>query len=124
MGPGVKLGVATEPAVARPLPVLPSPLARRALPLIPHDPTPAIAPAIAPPVDPSQVRAGTDRFRCVPFNAVIFARACVDRQNAAGVQDGQRGTVGGHYRRETKLGDYFACRECAVGAAIRKAVTS
>lgn len=73
----------------------------------------------------SAVRAPLDRFRCVPYSAVITAATCVARQKAAGIQEGQVGSpIGMRWRSEGKIGDYGGCRRCDVGPRIRKAVAS
>lgn len=85
----------------------------------------AIAQPTAPVVrldvlQPSTVRSPLDRFRCEPYNATLTARSCVDRQAAAAVQSRD----GRSLRPQAKLGDYVLCRECSIGAAVRKAVAS
>ncbi len=66
------------------------------------------APVIAPPKSVDDITAPDDRFRCGPYNAVLFARTCVSRQDMLGKP------------REQRTGDYSECDGCQVGLAIRE----
>lgn len=118
----MKVGVSTEFLRGPPLRIIPSSLAPslpRTLPVIPCDPTPILAAAILA----REVSAPTDRFRCEPYSAVLFARECVRRQDAAG-QMGPRKGRGTEATKLHRIGDYFHCKDCAVGGSIRKRLSS
>ena len=55
-------------------------------------------------IQPSEVRAPLDRFRCEPYSATLTARSCVERQRTVGVQDGQRTLQGWTQRQGARLG--------------------
>lgn len=65
---------------------------------------------ILPPKPASEVSSLEDRFQCVPYRAVIFARVCVSRQDMLGKP------------RDARTGDYTDCEGCALGASIRTQV--
>jgi len=71
--------------------------------------TPALAPTAAPiiasPIPVGDVARETDRFRCKPYGAVLFASACLKRQEAAAQPKGP-------------TGDYFFCRGCEDGLTV------
>jgi len=48
-----------------------------------HD-VPNIPAVLAPPVEPEQASAPTDRIRCVPYRSTISTLSCLERQAAAG----------------------------------------
>lgn len=82
---------------------------------------PETRPAILPaPIAADDVRLPGDRFACVPYNATFSGATCVSRQEAAREQLNQRGKPNG-----TRIfGDYYRCRDCPVGASIRKRLAS
>lgn len=65
-------------------------------------------PVITPPKAVDDISAPEDRFRCLPYNAVLFARTCVSRQDMLGKP------------REQRTGDYSDCDGCQVGMTIRE----
>lgn len=76
-------------------------------------------------VRPEQVEHATDAFRCEPYSAVLSAATCVRRQDAAQLAVAQRGAgspKGAAAREHLKRGDYGLCRECGVGADVRRRV--
>lgn len=78
-------------------------------------------------VDVVAVRSPLDRFRCEPYRAVLTAQSCVDRQGVAAVQMKQLSSrTRGSSAREAnaKRADYFLCRECPVGAEIRRGLSN
>lgn len=67
------------------------------------------------PVSVEEIRAPGDRFRCVPYHAVLLASACVARQLTATAQSQQdRAWRGG----DRINGDYEQCRACALGRQV------
>ncbi len=62
---------------------------------------------VRPPVPRTEVSSEDDRFRCVPYGSVLFARACVARQEMLGRP------------RDQRHGDYVYCGECTDGPALR-----
>jgi hypothetical protein len=65
-------------------------------------------PVITPPKAVDDISTPEDRFRCVPYNAVLFARTCVSRQDMLGKP------------REQRTGDYAECEGCQAGMTIRE----
>lgn len=65
---------------------------------------------IPTPKPAAEVSSLEDRFQCVPYRAVIFARVCVSRQDMLGKP------------RDARTGDYTDCEGCALGASIRTQV--
>lgn len=114
----MKVGVSTETLAPMRSPLAP-PAQPRVLPVVPCDPTPTIS----PPVDAAAVRTPTDRFRCEPYSAVLFARECVRRQEAAAMM-GPRVGRGSEAMKLHRMGDYYHCRACPVGDSIRKRLSS
>lgn len=78
-------------------------------------PVPAVHPPAPPPPSPTfdvvpveRLTQRTDRFRCVPYRAVLTAGTCADRQAARTLN---RGT--GSTRPE-----FDSCRGCTLGAEL------
>lgn len=62
---------------------------------------------ITPPVAPEAVTAPDDRFKCVPYGAVLTARTCDARQRQLAKAV------------DSRDGDYYYCEGCETGALIR-----
>lgn len=128
----MKLGVTIESGAARAVPPPPARARkpRKALTVIPCDPTPVLP--FGPPVEVGQIGAPEDRFRCVPLAAVLLARDCLKRQSIAqgttqpeektstgGARSWARGG-GGSFLRE----QFLKCRDCELGRAVKKRLVS
>mgnify|MGYP000635549608 CR=1 FL=1 len=114
----MKIGIASPTRAGMPVGSFARHPPNRALPTIPCD----AVPLVAPPVAPDAVRTESDRFHCAPYKAVLSARSCVSRQGAAGAR--RDSSAGGGWSKEKRWGDYALCRDCAVGPQIAKAITS
>lgn len=55
----------------------------------------------------------TDRFRCVPYRAVLTAGTCADRQSSR---------VNNHAPSKSSRERYECCRGCALGAQVAERV--
>lgn len=64
-------------------------------------------PLLVPPKPIAEISEPTDRFKCVPYNAVLSARDCSRRQDMLGVS------------RNERSGDYLYCDGCPDGALVR-----
>lgn len=63
---------------------------------------------LSEPVDAESVAVPTDRFRCVPYEAVLFANACVKRQDLLASA------------RLSRVLEYSRCKGCRIGQRIRE----
>ena len=63
-------------------------------------------PAVKPAVPIKQISAPDDRFRCAPYGAVLFARACTERQRMLALP------------RDQRSGDYSFCDGCEDGPRV------
>lgn len=111
--------VAEEPSVSerwRPTPVL-------------HN-EPNVPALLAPPVEPEEVRAATDRIRCLPYRSTITASACLERQRVAGAHASRRTgpgsgrLTGAEVTARINRGEYSKCVGCDIGACVRGRLTS
>lgn len=80
--------------------------ADKASPTTKAESPPPRPPTILPPVPVDAVENAEDRFRCVPYGAVLFARSCLARQEMLGKP------------RTPKSEDYFRCEGCEDGLSI------
>ncbi len=81
---------------------------------------PAISPPSPPPPSPTfdvvpveRLTQRTDRFRCVPYRAVLTAGTCADRQSSR---------VNNHAPSKSSRERYECCRGCALGAQVAERV--
>jgi hypothetical protein len=107
---------------ALPAHVLPAPpkKAKRVAP-----PAPVVLPVLRDPVAPDAVCDRLDRFKCVPYAAVLTASACVERQGRAKAQKSEAWGAGSGRLTSQRLaakstGHYEKCVGCPVGAGIAK----
>ncbi len=73
-------------------------------------------PTVRLPVLPSDVRAPEDRFRCVPYQAILLAGACAKRQAAARGDLPAKGDARQGWGRG--VGDYAKCNVCPIGRQV------
>ena len=137
-GAPVKLSVAAPipPAPRRSvsLPIVdgeaePNPTAKWKPAPVLHD-VPNVPAVLAPPVEPEQVSAPSDRIRCLPCRSTIFAGACIERQKIAGAYAKQKTGPGSGRLSGAEItarmgrGEYSSCVGCEIGACVRRRLAS
>jgi hypothetical protein len=100
----------------------PAPAPRR-LPLVPEQAPPIVLRAPPPPPPAhlyarpiAQLTSAEQRFKCVPFSAVLSASTCIERQSAANVGRQARTSAGVQARAAANVVSW--CRNCDLGKSV------